>query len=182
MIANILPARRTAGGAFQFILTGPPGLYAGLAADDLAVWSEAVLRPTKPAVSASPMPQGTPPRGSFTAPDPIKSPTQPSDDRSLMKTITRLLRPLLITVLALASFTNFIQAQEISIPDPGPNAAVRAALQKPAGPLTQQDLLSLTNLDASSRNVGNLAGLEAAHNLTTLSLQSNHLANLSVPG
>ena len=37
----------------------------------------------------------------------------------------------------------------------------RVALQKPFGPLTEQDLLSLTNLDASRRNVSSIAGLEA---------------------
>jgi len=47
--------------------------------------------------------------------------------------------------------------------------------------LTEQDLLSLTNLDASNRRVKNLQDLEVARNLTTLSLQSNRLANLSVP-
>src|SRR5689334_16104966 len=87
-----------------------------------------------------------------------------------------------IVALILTGFVISTAAQEVSLPDPGLNAAVRAALQKPAGPLTQQDLLTLTNLDASSRNISSLAGLEAARNLAALSLQSNHLANLSVPG
>jgi hypothetical protein len=39
-------------------------------------------------------------------------------------------------------------AQEVTVPDPGLNAAIRDALQKPNGPLTEQDLLSLTNLSA----------------------------------
>ena len=56
-------------------------------------------------------------------------------------------------------------AQEISIPDPGLKAAIREALQKPGGPLTEQDLLTLTNLNASRRNVGSIAGLETARNL-----------------
>src|SRR4051794_10202031 len=86
-----------------------------------------------------------------------------------------------ILALILTSFVISTAAQDVSIPDAGLNAAIRAALQKPAGPLTQQDLLSLTNLDASSRNITSLAGLEAARNLATLSLQSNHLANLAVP-
>src|SRR5262249_23950953 len=37
---------------------------------------------------------------------------------------------------------------EVSIPDPGLNAAVREALQKPSGPLTEQDLLGLEVLNA----------------------------------
>ena len=70
----------------------------------------------------------------------------------------------------------------MSIPDPGLNAAIREALQKPTGPLTQQDLLSLTNLNASSRNVRSIDGLEAARNLVSLDLQINHLTNFSLPG
>jgi len=35
----------------------------------------------------------------------------------------------------------------VSIPDPGPNAAIREALQKPTGPLAEQDLLNLTVLN-----------------------------------
>ena len=72
-------------------------------------------------------------------------------------------------------------AQEVSIPDPGLNAAIREAVQKPSAPLTEQDLLSLTNLDASRRNISNLAGLEAARNLVTLNLQINRLTDFSLP-
>src|SRR5438067_7967235 len=102
-------------------------------------------------------------------------------------------------VFLLASLTSLIataQAQEVSIPDAGLNQAVRAALQKPAGPLTAQDMLSLTNLNATGRciewewyrdgaycvawrTVSSLAGLEAAHNLATLNLGGNHLTNFS---
>src|SRR5262249_6734664 len=67
------------------------------------------------------------------------------------------------------------------VPDPGLNAAIRAVLQKPVGPLTAQDLFVLTDLDASNRRVKSLQDLEAAVNLTTLSLRSNRLANLSFP-
>uniref|UniRef100_UPI003D36C893 hypothetical protein n=1 Tax=Klebsiella pneumoniae TaxID=573 RepID=UPI003D36C893 len=63
----------------------------------------------------------------------------------------------------------------------GLNAAVRATLQKPTGPLSSQDLLSLTELNACCRNVSSVEGLEAARNLATLYLQSNRLANLTVP-
>ncbi len=72
-------------------------------------------------------------------------------------------------------------AQEIIIPDPGLNTAVRATLQKPTGPLTEQDMLSLTVLNAHDRNISNLAGLEAARNLNTLLLFSNHLTNFFQP-
>ncbi len=98
-----------------------------------------------------------------------------------MKTIIHVIRPLILTILALTSFTASTQAQEVSIPDPGLNAAIRAALQRPTGPLSEQELLDLTNLDASSRDIRSLEGLEAARNLSVLNLQSNQLANLTFP-
>jgi internalin A len=72
-------------------------------------------------------------------------------------------------------------AQEVTIPDPGLNATIREALQKPDEPLTEQDLLSLTNLDANRRNVSSIEGLEAARNLKHLDLQINRLTNFSLP-
>ncbi len=97
-----------------------------------------------------------------------------------MKTIIHIPR----IVLAVVLLTNFVAsalAQEVSIPDAGLNAAVREELQKPNGPLTVQDLLSLTNLDAGRRNVKRIDGLEAARNLQVLDLQVNHLTNFSLP-
>ena len=79
-----------------------------------------------------------------------------------MKIIISVIRPLVLTLLVLANFTAAVLAQDISIPDPGLNAAIREALEKPNGPLTEQDLLSLINLDASSRDVSSVEGLEAA--------------------
>lgn len=72
-------------------------------------------------------------------------------------------------------------AQEVTIPDPGLNAAIRDALQKPNGPLTEQDLLTLTNLSALSRHVQSIAGLEAAQNLVALDLEDNQIASLDFP-
>ena len=73
-----------------------------------------------------------------------------SKDTSNMKTIIHVQR----IVLAMVLLTRFVEsavAQEVSIPDAGLNAAIREALQKPNGPLTEEDLLSLTDLDASRR-------------------------------
>src|SRR5437660_9294842 len=86
----------------------------------------------------------------------------------------------LVSVLVLFNFILSAGAQQVTIPDPGLNAAIRQALQKPTGPLTQQDLLSLSNLNAGQRNISSLQGLEVARNLSSLDLTSNHLANLSV--
>jgi formylglycine-generating enzyme required for sulfatase activity len=73
-------------------------------------------------------------------------------------------------------------AQEVSVPDPGLNAAIREALQKPAGPLTEQDLLSLSILSAGGRQIKTVEGLEAARNLRILDLDSNSLTNFPIAG
>jgi internalin A len=65
------------------------------------------------------------------------------------------------------------------IPDPGLEAAVRAALNKPTGAITSADLLSLTSLDASGRQIVDLTGLEYAQNLVTLDAQTNQISDLS---
>src|SRR4051794_18542707 len=98
-----------------------------------------------------------------------------------MEIIIPAIRPLVLSLLILANCVNLARAQVVSIPDPGLNAAVREALQKPTGLLTEQDLLGLTNLDASSRNVSSLDGLETARNLVSLNLQSNSLTNFALP-
>src|SRR5580765_3158223 len=98
-----------------------------------------------------------------------------------MKTVIHLNRPLVLTLLALANFTTSTLAQTVSIPDPGLNAAIRSALHIPTAPLTAQNLLTLTNLDASRRNVKSTVGLEAARNLVSLNLQINQLTNFSIP-
>jgi formylglycine-generating enzyme required for sulfatase activity len=71
-------------------------------------------------------------------------------------------------------------AQEVSVSDPGLNAAIRQALQKPSGPLTESDLLSLTNLSAEGFNIENVEGLQAARNLRILDLVSNSLTNFPI--
>ena len=68
------------------------------------------------------------------------------------------------------------------MPDPDLTAAIRVALSKPTGPLTQQDLLSLTNLNACCRSIRSLEGLEWARNLATLDLSANQMMNLAFPG
>src|SRR5215470_13690404 len=62
------------------------------------------------------------------------------------------------------------QAQTVSIPNAGLDAAIRAALQKPVGPLTVPDMLSLTELNATNRNIQSIEGLETARNLSALRL------------
>ena len=96
-----------------------------------------------------------------------------------MITVADIIRKLVLPLLALTCLLTSSQAQTVLIPDAGLNAAVRQALQKPTGPLSAQDLLSLTNLEAGARNITNLAGLEAARNLSDLSLQPARLSLLT---
>src|SRR5258705_8436672 len=84
-----------------------------------------------------------------------------------------------IAALAWASLAISTHAQEATtILDPSLTAAILEALQK-AGPLTAQDLLSLTNLSAGNRNIRSLQGLEGARNVVSLDLRSNELSNVS---
>jgi hypothetical protein len=45
------------------------------------------------------------------------------------------MRTLVVTVMALTNFAASTLAQEVSIADPGLNAAIREALEKPSGPV-----------------------------------------------
>ena len=83
----------------------------------------------------------------------------------------------LCAVGVLACFVFSSGAQEVTIPDPGLNAAIREALQKPNGPLTESNLLSLTSLLAGHRNIISVEGLAAARNLRTLDLDGNSITN-----
>src|SRR5882724_125901 len=98
-----------------------------------------------------------------------------------MTTGVQIIRPFVLALLVLASFVPSTFAQDVSVPDPGLNAAIRAALQKPTGPLTEQDMLNLTVLSACCRGITSIQGLEAARNLTILDLHSNSLTNCVVP-
>lgn len=73
-------------------------------------------------------------------------------------------------------------AQEVYLPDPDLTAAIRDELQKPTGPLTQGDLLNLTNLNGCCRNIKSLEGLEWARNLTVLDLSANGMTSFAFPG
>ena len=63
----------------------------------------------------------------------------------------------------------------VAIPDPGLEAAVREALDRPAGEITSHDLAGLISLDASWREIDDLSGIEYARNLQELNLWGNRL-------
>ena len=73
-------------------------------------------------------------------------------------------------------------ATEVLIPDPSLKSAIWQSLGKsgPVGSLTEQDMLSLTNLYAGP-DIKSLEGLGSAHNLFSLELLGNQLTNLTFP-
>ena len=66
----------------------------------------------------------------------------------------------------------------VTIADPGLEQAIRDATNRPSGDLTDDDLAALTSLDASSRNISSLEGLQLCTNLTDLDLSGNQLIDL----
>lgn len=81
-------------------------------------------------------------------------------------------------------FFNALWASEVNIPDMALKNAIWWALGRSGdvGVLTQEDMLSLTNLSATGLGVEHLAGLEAAENLTYLDVSDNRLSSLNIPG
>jgi internalin A len=68
---------------------------------------------------------------------------------------------------------------EVAFIDPNFEAAVRDAIGLATGPIYSSDLGGLTYLEASARNITNLAGLEYATSLTTLELVNNKISDIS---
>ena len=84
-------------------------------------------------------------------------------------------------VVFLAVFTPFWYdaSAQTPIPDSALESAIRDELGKPTGNLTSSDMATLTSLTATSLNIADLTGLEAAVNLTFLDLGFNQISNLS---
>ena len=98
-----------------------------------------------------------------------------------MKLTFSIARFVVLAFLSSAGCVTSVLAEEVSIPDLALNADVRQALQKPVGPLTVEDVLTLTNLDACCGNIRSIAGLEAARNLIDLDLEGNLLGSFNYP-
>ncbi len=67
----------------------------------------------------------------------------------------------------------------VVIPDAGLQAAVREALNKPEGDIYASELAWLQELDAASRDIQDLTGLEYCTNLEALGLWDNQISDLS---
>ena len=89
---------------------------------------------------------------------------------------------LLMSAVALTAMVLLVApayAATVTFADANLEAAVRAALVKPSGDITDADMLTLTTLDASHRTIVQLGGLEYATNLDRLDLGTNQIASLT---
>ena len=68
--------------------------------------------------------------------------------------------------------------EAVTFPDPNLEAAIREAISKPTGDIYQSDLDGLTSLDADSRNIVNLSGLEYCTKLAQLDLYNNQISDI----
>ena len=76
-------------------------------------------------------------------------------------------------------FTDLPPSGGISIPDENLEAAIRDALDKQEGDITEEDMASLDEtLDASGRDIQDLTGLEHATNLDELILNDNQISDI----
>ena len=87
-------------------------------------------------------------------------------------------RFLILSVVA-TLFIPQVHAQVVDIPDPNLRQAIRETLQLPVNtPITQQDMLQLTELWAASSSITNLTGLEYATNLDYLNVGDNQISDI----
>ena len=68
---------------------------------------------------------------------------------------------------------------QVIFEDPSLEVSVRIELKKPEGPLTESDLLSLTNLNAVFEDITSLYGIERCKNLQHLNLTDNRIIDLT---
>ncbi|GAG04355.1 unnamed protein product, partial [marine sediment metagenome] len=79
----------------------------------------------------------------------------------------------------LRSPSQVLADEVVTFPDPNLETAIREAIGKPSGDIYQSDLDNLTSLDADSRNIIDLTGLEHCTSLTNLRFMSNQISDIS---
>ena len=67
----------------------------------------------------------------------------------------------------------------VNFPDPGLEAAIRDAIGTPTGDILDTDLIGLTHLDARTRSISNLEGIQHCDDLTKLNLYDNQIGNIN---
>ena len=95
----------------------------------------------------------------------------------LVNILTKVL--IIIAVMALLIPTPVVNAQVVNFPDINLEAAIRDAIGKPTGGIYPIDLVGLTTLDASSRSISDLTGIEFCTSLTGLNLSDNQISDIT---
>ena len=86
----------------------------------------------------------------------------------------------LVFLVAITLFAPQASAQVVEIPDPNLEQAIRETLNIPDNnPITQQEMLQLTELIAWQLNITNLTGLQYATNLENLQLWGNQIQDVT---
>jgi hypothetical protein len=67
----------------------------------------------------------------------------------------------------------------VAFADPALESAARSALAKPSGDITDVDMATLTSLDATSKGIADLEGLQYATGLTHLDLSGNRITTIT---
>lgn len=67
----------------------------------------------------------------------------------------------------------------VNFPDPGLEAAIRAAIGKPTGDIHDTDLIGLTSLNAGAYGIVNLEGMQHCVDLTEILLEGNEIVDIS---
>ncbi len=83
-----------------------------------------------------------------------------------------------MSILLLVSGIAYLGAVVIEIPDANLEIALRSALAKPIGAITDEELRSLTSLEATNKGITDLTGLEYCINFTNLNLEGNAINDI----
>ena len=70
-------------------------------------------------------------------------------------------------------------SEVVSFPASTLEAAVRDAIGKSSGPITDSDLETLASLDASGKDIDDVSGLQSCPNLTSLRLRDNRISDIA---
>lgn len=94
--------------------------------------------------------------------------------------MTTLVRCCVCSFIIFTYWCSTVPAQVVEIPDPNLEEAIREELELPDGiPLTQQEMLRLTTLEARNRQIADLTGLEYAINLIGVTFPYNEISDLT---
>ncbi len=93
---------------------------------------------------------------------------------SMLKTLS------VIIIMCIIGFSLDVMAESVNIPDESLRKLIEDALGKSTDePITDTDMLTLTELKAKPGDISDLSGIQYATNLTELNLRLNNVSDLS---